>query len=257
MEATAASLVREALLERFARTPTPHLREQVLRQHQGLAHALARRFFDPEGGEALEDLFQVAMLALVKALERYDPRLGLRFSTFATPAIVGELKRHFRDKAYGIKIPRAQWERSHAIGRATEQLRARLGRSPSLHEVAQHCNLGEEAVMQALQAGAALRPHYLEVPAVGEPADSIPLRDRVGSADAGLEEFLAFADLRAGLAALEAREQKVLRLRFFEGRSQRAVAQRLGLSQMHVSRLQRRALSRLRRALGEKWGEAP
>ena len=240
----------ERLTVEYTRTRDRRLRESLILYHQRLVKSIAVRFVG--GGETLEDLLQVGNIGLINALDRYDPRQGTRFSTFATPTILGEIKRHFRDKTSPLKIPRWLQERYLHIERASRGLTGELGRSPTPAELANRLEISEEEVLEALEGGAAMNPLSLDASRDGFlGAENASLMDLTGHIDQALRDFELYGDLRAALAHLEARERRVIALRFFAELSQAKIAQRMNISQMHVSRLQQRALKRLRHMLAE------
>lgn len=221
-------------------------REQIVEEHGGLARGLARRF---QGrGEPLDDLEQVAMIGLIKAADRFDPDHGSRFESFAAVTIMGELKRHLRDKAWTVRVPRGLKEASRQVNRAIDELGQQLGRSPSVREVAAHLGVSDESVIEALQVGSAYTPASLEMP-VGDD-DAATLGDFVGSEDETLEMSGRWADATSALEALDERERHIVYARFFEGKTQSEIAADLGMSQMHVSRLLRKSLDQLREVIG-------
>jgi RNA polymerase sigma-B factor len=232
-----------ATFAEFARTGDPELRDQLVRAHLGLAEFLARRFANR--GEPLEDLVQVASLALVKAVSRFDPDRGIEFSTFATHTIVGELKRHFRDRGWAIRAPRRMQELYLQLGEAVNSLSQELGRSPTIAELAVELGASEEDVLEALEAGQAYRFVSLDAPAPGEATEE-PLAARVGTNDPELVGAEHRADLSPLVQSLPPRDRMIVHLRFFEGLTQSEIADRLGISQMHVSRLLARSVARLR-----------
>ena len=236
-----ATLMRS--FERFAETRDPALRDELIEAHLGLAEYLARRFANR--GEPLDDLVQVASLGLVKAVERFEPSRGLEFTTFATPTIVGELKRHFRDKGWAVRVPRRIQELHLRVSRVIDDLALELGRSPTVQEIAQRAGTTEDEVIEAIDAGSAYRSASLDAGRSDD--DETPvLLGQLG----GLDPELARAERRAALspmlAGLPEREQMMLYLRFYEGMTQSEIAKRLGISQMHVSRLLARSLQQLR-----------
>jgi len=240
----------ERLCRRYARTRDAHVRETLILHHQPLVRSIAARFLG--AGEELDDLVQVGNIGLIRALECYEPQRGARFSTYATATIRGEIKRYFRDKAGPVKIPRAMREMCAAAQRVASVMRGELGRAPTLVEVAARLGASEEATQEALAAGAALMPASLEAPLETKRSEGmLTLLDCMGRRDGALETFAAYEVVRIALAGLSAREQEVIRLRFFEEMSQSQIAARMQLSQMHVSRLQRRGLGQLRRLLNE------
>jgi RNA polymerase sigma-B factor len=241
-----AALMRT--FETFAASREPALRDQLIEAHLGLAEYLARRFANR--GEPLDDLVQVASLGLVKAVERFDPARGLEFTTFATPTIVGELKRHFRDKGWAVRVPRRVQELHLRVTRVIDDLALELGRSPSVQEIAQRAGTSEDEVIEAIDAGSAYRSTSLDA-GRGDDDESPGLLGQLGD----LDPELLGAERRAGLSPLIAdlpeREQLMLYLRFYEGMTQSEIAKRLGISQMHVSRLLTRSLDQLRRRAGD------
>ena len=230
----------EALFKEYAHSRTPEVRNKIVERYAGLAAALARRF--DRRGEPLEDLIQVANLALVGAVERFDPTQGAAFSSFATPTVLGELKRHFRDKTWSVKVPRGLKELHLRVGPAVADLHAVLGRGPTINELAEHLGVSEEDVIEAMEAGAAYRPGSLAQPDVGGEARD----DRaLSEAEPGYGDVEARMTVRSLMAQLPERERNIVYLRYFEGLTQSEIADRIGVSQVHVSRLLREALARL------------
>ena len=226
----------------YAKTREPALRDELVSAHLGLAEYLARRFANR--GEPLDDLVQVASLGLLKALDRFDPERGVEFSTYATHTIVGELKRHFRDKGWSIRAPRRMQELYLRLGKVVASMGQELGRSPTIAELAMETKVSEEEVLEALEAGQAYRSASLDV--ATEEGES--LATRLGEEDASLEDAERRATLSPLLAQLLPRERLILQLRFFDGLTQSEIANRLQISQMHVSRLLARSLAQLRAA---------
>jgi RNA polymerase sigma-B factor len=218
----------------------PRLRAELVEAHVGLARQVARRFANR--GEALDDLIQVAMMALLKALDRFDPDRGVKFSTYATSSMTGELKRHFRDHAWAIRVPRSLQELHLETNEALETLRQQLGRSPTIAEIAAYVGEPEEEVLLAIEAGRAYRVHSLDAPTPGEDRGGM----EIGEEDPDFEGADGRHDLSPLLAQLPKRERTILHLRFTEGLTQSEIADRVGLSQMHVSRLLSRSLAELR-----------
>jgi RNA polymerase sigma-B factor len=220
-------------------------RDRIVEQYVRLARMLARRY--ARTTEPLEDLEQVACLGLVQAVDRFDPGRGIAFSSFAVPTILGELKRHFRDRTWFLRVPRELRESAMATERATEALAARLGRTPSAGEVAAATGMPLERVLEAREAALAYRCESLDRPLRREGDDgAATLADRLGAADDGLRRAEEDVLLDQLSAALRPREREVLRLRFSEDLLQREIADRVGLSQMHVSRILRDGVTRLR-----------
>jgi RNA polymerase sigma-B factor len=233
--------LREKFVE-YASTQDAGLREELVASHLSLAEYLARRFANR--GEALDDLVQVASLGLIKAVDRFDPKRGVEFSTYATHTIVGELKRHFRDKSWSVRAPRRMQELYLRLGKVVGALGQELGRSPTIAELAAQVKVSEEEVLEALEAGQAYHSNSLDAPAGGDEGE--PLGARLRDDDASLDDVESRATLSPLLAQLPPREQLILRMRFFEGLTQSEIAARLGISQMHVSRLLARSVARLR-----------
>jgi RNA polymerase sigma-B factor len=224
----------------FAGTADPELRNHIIESHLGLARHLARRFV--HRGEPYDDLVQVASLALVKALDRFDPTVGVQFSTFATRTIVGELKRHFRDKGWAVRIPRRLQELHLELAPAIDALTQELGRAPTIREMAQSLEVDADDIIEALEAGDAYRSDSLDA-TVG---DGQTHQDALGCTD---HEFGTAEDrvvLAHALSYLAPRERTILRLRFLEDLSQTEIAEMVGVSQMQVSRLLTRSLQKLR-----------
>jgi len=235
--------LNEAFLE-YQRTEDPAVRDALIEAHLGLAEYLARRFANR--GEPMDDLIQVASLALVKAVERFDPDRGLEFTTFATPTIVGELKRHFRDKGWAVRVPRRVQELHLRVTRVIDDLSLELGRSPTIDEIATRAGTTDDEVIEALDAGSAYRTTSLDASRGGDEEDAPTLLGQLGQIDAGLMRAEGRAALGPLLQGLPEREQVMLYLRFYEGMTQSEIAKRLGISQMHVSRLLARSLQQLR-----------
>ncbi len=233
----------------FATSRDPELRKALVEAHIGLAEFLARRFNNR--GEALDDLVQVASLALVKAVDRFDPDRGVEFSTYATHTIAGELKRHFRDRGWAVRAPRRMQELYLRLGQIVSTLSQELGRSPTIAEMARSAGVSEEEVLEALEAGQAYRSSSLDSPGGAGEDQGDDLSTRLGEDDPGFERAEGRAILSPLVAELPARQQQILQLRFYEGLTQSEIAQELGISQMHVSRLLSRSLMFLRSRAAE------
>jgi RNA polymerase sigma-B factor len=215
-------------------------RNRLIEQHMPLARSLAAQY--RHAREPLDDLIQVANLGLVKAVDRFDPDRGIAFTSYAVPTILGELKRHFRDRTWAIHMSRGVQESIARIDKTTEGLRAQLGHDPTAREVAEHCGMSIEDVLEARLADTASRTASLDAPVRLQEGE---LSDVLGRADAGLaqvEDALLIEQLSGSLSA---REREILRLRFVEDMVQREIAERVGISQMHVSRVLRQALAHL------------
>ena len=226
----------------YFHTRDPDLARQLVDAHCGLAHRLASRFANR--GEASEDLTQVALLGLVKAIEGFDPDRGLRFSTYATPTILGELKRHFRDRGWAVRLPRRVHDRYLNVQHAIDDLAQELRRSPTLPEIAERVCVSVEGVVEAIEAGGLRRSASIDA-RVG-PDDERSLSSSLGEEDpalAGVERNLMLATVVQRLPEIE---QEIVRLRFVEGLTQLEIAQRVGRSQMQISRLLARTLDHLR-----------
>jgi RNA polymerase sigma-B factor len=226
----------------------PALRNEIVAAYQGLAYSLAGRF--TQRGEELDDLNQVALIGLMKAIDRFDPRHGAELTTFATATILGELKRHLRDRGWSVRLPRRIHDLHLRSQQAIDELTQELGRSPTMIEVAGRVGESLEDVLEALDAGGLRHNASLEAP--GASGDELPLTRRLGVGDeqlADVDHRLALGPL---LARLPDRDRQILQLRFVTGCSQSEIATRVGISQMQVSRLLSRCLGQLR-----DWAEEP
>jgi RNA polymerase sigma-B factor len=223
-------------------------RARLVEQHLPLVRALARRYAGR--GEPLDDLIQVGSIGLIKAIDRFDLERGVELSAYAIPTIVGELKRHFRDSGWSVHVPRRLKDLSQQLNQAIEQLGGKLGRSPSVSELAAAVGADEEEVVEALDAGQAYSPVSLSAPSQ---EDETTMRlDALGVEEGGFETSEYRVLLGPGIDALDARERRILQLRFFGGLTQSQIAAEVGISQMHVSRLIRRALERMRTELTDR-----
>lgn len=237
------------LLRTYASERDPAVRERLVDLNKELVHFIARRFANR--GEPLEDIEQVAFLGLIQAIERFDPTLENEFSTFATPTIMGEIRRYFRDRSWAVRVPRRLQENYLKVKRAEEELSNALGRRPSVTEIGQRVGLEPEDVLAALEVSPAQRAISLEAPVGGEGDGQLEVGDRLGVEDANLERVETQALLERAMAHLTRRERQIVALRFIEQLPQTEVARRLGISQMHVSRLQRAAVEQMRHDLAE------
>jgi RNA polymerase sigma-B factor len=228
----------------------PRAREELVELHRPLADFLARRF---QGrGEPLDDLKQVAYLALVKAIDRFDLSRKVKFSTYATATIVGELKRHFRDRGWALHVPRRLKETAALVLNAVSILSQDLGRSPTVREIAERSGLSEEEVLESIDAAQAYSTTSLEAP-TDEQAGLPPAA--LGEVDESLDLVESRASVAPLLEKLPERERRILYLRFFRDRTQTQIAQELGISQMHVSRILARTLASLRQQVTEAAAE--
>jgi RNA polymerase sigma-B factor len=234
--------VDRELFTRLRAAPTPANREAAVRRYLPLAHALAARY--GYAAEPLEDLQQVAAVGLLNAIDRFDPDRGTAFTSFAVPTILGELRRHFRDRTWPLRVPRDQQELFLTLERVRDELAVALGRQPTVAELAGRVGVGEEAVLHALELSVARST----LPLVLRGPDDEDEEDVPGELDAGYGHVEDHAMLVPLLATLSARDAEVLVLRFAEDLTQEAIARRLGVSQMSVSRALRRSLARLRDA---------
>ena len=218
-------------------------RDELIRRTLPLARRLAGRY--ARRSEPIDDLMQVASIGLIKAVDRFDPTLGIAFSSFAVPSILGELKRHFRDHGWAARVPRPLQERVLKVNAVGEQLSSEMGRAPKAREVAAAMGESVEDVLEAMEAAAAHVAASLDAPLGRDGEDSLTYADSVGEVDGRLELVENRTVVDAAMRALPERERLVLHLRFEEDMTQSEIAEQIGVSQMHVSRLIRRALKRL------------
>ncbi|MFE2877238.1 RNA polymerase sigma factor SigF [Streptomyces roseus] len=221
------------------------LRNRLVRMHLPLVEHLARRFRNR--GEPLDDLTQVATIGLIKSVDRFDPDRGVEFSTYATPTVVGEIKRHFRDKGWAVRVPRRLQELRLSLTTATAELSQQHGRSPTVHELAERLGISEEEVLEGLESANAYSTLSLDVPDTDD--ESPAVADTLGAEDEALEGVEYRESLKPLLEGLPPREKRILLLRFFGNMTQSQIAQEVGISQMHVSRLLARTLAQLREKL--------
>jgi RNA polymerase sigma-B factor len=239
------------LLERYAENPSPILREELVNRFMPLARRLASRYTG--GAEPFDDLVQVASVGLVKAIDRFDPERGTAFSTFAVPTILGELKRHFRDRGWSVHVPRDVQERILKVERATSELPSRLGRAPTILDIAQRIEATEEQVLEAMHASQG--HHAISLDATSTSADGdepAPLRDRLGGEDLSFQTVEYGEAIAPVLKEISDRDREVLRLRFVEDMTQSEIADRVGVSQMHVSRILRATIDKLRERIPDE-----
>jgi RNA polymerase sigma-B factor len=222
------------------------LRDELVEMHLPLVEYLARRFRNR--GEPYDDLVQVATIGLIKSVDRFDSERGVEFSTYATPTIVGEIKRHFRDKGWTIRVPRRLQELKLALTKATAELAQRNSRAPTVAELAKHLEMTEEEVLEGLESANAYSAVSLDAPEGGD-SDSPSVADSLGMEDEALEGVEYRESLKPLLEQLPPREKRILMLRFFGNQTQSQIAAELGISQMHVSRLLARTLAQLRAGL--------
>jgi len=237
------------LLRRYHEDGDLRAREQLIEQYMSLVRSLARRY--SYRGEQLEDLVQIGAIGLIKAIDRFDLERGVELTTYATPNIIGEIKRHFRDKGWAVRVPRGLQELNVQLSRLMEQLTVQLGRSPTIPELAKAAGVEEEEVLEALESGRAYTSLSLSVGGGGGDDDDLDPLESLGTEEHQYEVSEDRAVLAPGFKALDERERTILQLRFFDGLTQSQIAQQVGISQMHVSRLIRRSLEKIRETIAE------
>jgi RNA polymerase sigma-B factor len=237
------------LLVKFAGSKSPELREQLTLAYAGVVRYLAMRFANR--GEPLEDLVQVGMVGLLKAIDRFEPERGFEFITFALPTIVGEIKRYFRDKSWALHVPRRLQDLHLAVSRQAEALTMELGRSATVDDIAAKLGVTSEKVLEAQELGHAYSTLSLdaELAASEKQSKSTSLSERIGAADPDIALFENTASLKRACEVLDSNERLVVYLRFYEEVPQTEIARRLNVSQMNISRLQRRAIRKIRQSL--------
>ena len=242
-ERTGPSRSEEEIAELFRKLPDPAAREMLATEFLPLAEYFARRFSGR--GEPVDDLTQTASLGLLNAIDRFDPERGVPFSTYAAATIVGELKRHFRDRGWALRVPRNVQETAILVNRTVSAMWQELGRAPTVAEIARSADIGEDDVLQALDALQAYTTDSLDAP-VGDATSTAA--EAFGGEDRSFEVSEEWLSVAPALRDLPERERMILYLRFFEGRTQTEIADELDISQMHVSRLVSQSLERLREA---------
>ena len=231
------------LLRRYHEDGDLQAREQLIEQYMSLVRSLARRY--SYRGEQLEDLVQIGAIGLIKAIDRFDLERGVELTTYATPNIIGEIKRHFRDKGWAVRVPRRLQELKLSLTKAIGDLAQREGRAPTVSELAAHLQMSEEDVLEGLESANAYSTVSLDAPDSGDD-DAPAVADSLGIVDEALEGVEYRESLKPLLERLPPREKKILLLRFFGNLTQSQIASELGISQMHVSRLLARTLAQLR-----------
>ena len=231
----------QALLRRYYMVRTPELKEELVRRFMPLARSLAMRYRGAT--ESLDDLIQVANLGLVKAIDGFDPGRGRPFTAYAVPTILGELRRHFRDHVWNLHLPRSLQERTMAVDEAVNKLTEAKGRFPTVAEIAEKLDASEEEVLEALCASEARRTVSLDAPRLRDDGESAPTVETVPTDELGYDTVEA--EMTAEVAGLDEREWLVLKLRFGRGMNQQEIGNQLGVSQMQISRIMRRALRKL------------
>lgn len=218
-------------------------RDQLIVSHLNLVRFLASKF--KNRGEPLDDLVQVGTIGLIKAIDRFDPERGLEFTTYATPTILGEIKRHFRDKGWSIRVPRRLQELSAKVNQATDELTVELQRGPSVEEIAAKLGVGAEEILEAMESSGAYTSVSLEAGGSSEDDEAPALIDRLGSVDEDLDASDDRMVIDDAISDFSPREQEIVRMRFIDGLTQVEIAKRLGVSQVQVSRLLRRTLRKI------------
>ena len=231
------------LFRRYKEEGDEEAREQLIVSHINLVRYIAAKF--KNRGEPLDDLIQVGTIGLIKAIDRFDPSRGLEFTTYATPTIMGEIKRHFRDKGWTIRVPRRLQELSAKVNSATDELTARLQRSPSIEEVAEYLGTTVDEVLEAMESSSAYSSVPLEAQGGNEDDDAPSVIDRYASVDGDLEASDDRIVLEEVIGEFPEADQQAIRMRFIDGMTQVEIAKRLGISQVQVSRMLRRALRRI------------
>jgi RNA polymerase sigma-B factor len=250
---TAVRLERRRLLEAYKRESDIAARDQLIADLMPLVRSLALRYTGR--GESLDDLVQVGSIGLINAVDRFDPDRGVELTTYAVPTILGEIQRHFRDKAWAVHVPRSVKELRLRLARLLDSLSAELGRSPTIEELAKAAGAEEEDVIEALESDQAYTARSLSAP-VDEDGGGT-LAELVGEAESGYALVEEGSLVEAGLEALEPRERRIVELRFFGGLTQSQIAAEIGISQMHVSRLLRAALQTMRGRIEDDLGGEP
>jgi RNA polymerase sigma-B factor len=240
-------MTTDELFAELRRTGDEHTRTALIERHEGLVRHVARAYMN--SGESYEDIVSVGHLGLVNAVDRFDPARGTRFATFAVPTIKGEIRRHFRDRTWGLRVPRRVQELSLKARQAVEEMTQRHGRSPTYAEVAEHLNVGEEDVIEAMEVGRSHDLLSIDSAQGDEDGAGQSAADRAGDLDVDLESLGERDEISWALQQLPPRQRLIVMLRFYMDMSQQDVGDRLGISQMHVSRLQQKALARLRQVL--------
>lgn len=231
------------LFRRFKEEGDMDAREKLVMSHLNLVRFIANKF--KNRGEPIDDLIQVGYLGLLKAIDRFDPSRGLEFTTFATPTIMGEIKRHFRDKGWSVRVPRRLQELSAKVNQATDTLTSQLQRSPTIAEIADYLDATADEVLEAMESSSAYSSVSLEAPSGADDDDTPSVIDRYATEDSDL----AFTDdriiIEEALASFSPRERDVIEMRFLKGMTQIEIAEKLGISQVQVSRLLRRTLKKI------------
>jgi RNA polymerase sigma-B factor len=238
------------LLRRYHENGDLGAREELIERYMSLVRSLARRY--AYRGEQLDDLVQIGAIGLIKAIDRFDLERGVELTTYATPNIIGEIKRHFRDKGWSVRVPRGLQELNVQVSKLIEQLTVQLGRSPTIPELAKAAGVEEEQVLEALESGRAYSSVSLSTGGGSDEDGELDPLESLGTIDHEYEISEDRAVLAPGFKVLDERERKILHLRFFSGLTQSQIAEEIGISQMHVSRLIRRSLEKIREEIAEE-----
>jgi RNA polymerase sigma-B factor len=238
------------LLRRYHEQGDLQAREELIERYMSLVRSLARRY--SYRGEQLDDLVQIGAIGLIKAIDRFDLDRGVELTTYATPNIIGEIKRHFRDKGWSVRVPRGLQELNVQISKLIEQQTVQLGRSPTIPELAEAAGVEEEAVLEALESGRAYSSVSLSAGGGSDEEGEVDPLDSLGTEEHEYEVSEDRAVLAPGFKVLDQRERRILHLRFFRGMTQSQIAEQIGISQMHVSRLIRRSLEKIREEIAEE-----
>jgi len=238
------------LLRRYHEEGDLSAREELIERYMSLVRSLARRY--SYRGEQLDDLVQIGAIGLIKAIDRFDLDRGVELTTYATPNIIGEIKRHFRDKGWSVRVPRSLQELNVQLSKLIEEQTVELGRSPTIPELAKASGQEEELVVEAIESGRAYTSISLSTGGGGDDDGELDPLESLGVEETQYEVSEDRALLAPGFRVLDERERMILHLRFFKGLTQSQIAQQVGISQMHVSRLIRRALEKIREEIGSE-----
>jgi RNA polymerase sigma-B factor len=238
------------LLRRYHEDGDLGAREELIERYMSLVRSLARRY--AYRGEQLDDLVQIGAIGLIKAIDRFDVERGVELTTYATPNIIGEIKRHFRDKGWSVRVPRGLQELNVQVSKLIEQLTVQEGRSPTIPELAKAAGVEEEQVLEALESGRAYNSVSLSTGGGSDEDGELDPLESLGTIEHEYEVSEDRAVLAPGFKVLDERERKILHLRFFSGLTQSQIAAEIGISQMHVSRLIRRSLEKIREEIAEE-----
>ena len=237
----------ENLFEKFRVSQSVEVRNEIVKKHLYLAEIIAKKFVNR--GIDYEDIYQVASIALIKAVERFDPEKGVKFTSFATPTLIGEIKRYFRDKASVIRIPRRIYEVYQKVSNAREVLTHELSRPPKIDEIAKYLGISEEMVMEIIESNNAYNMQSFDQNVYAD--DDLELHETIGDEDVTFEKIENRGFLTKSLDKFNDAEKEFIKMRYFGNNTQKEIAERLGVSQMYVSRLERKVLERFRRLLAK------